>query len=56
MVMGAEETKKFLEKKYKKQLTDAEVLGYKDKLVQFFSLLIEIDRKQFTQKGGEEKQ
>jgi hypothetical protein len=42
---GVEETKKFLEKKYGKQLTEAEAIEQKNKLVQLFSLLIEIDKK-----------
>ena len=37
--------RKFLEKAYGKQLTDEEVLEYKDRLVKFFALLVEIDQK-----------
>ena len=37
--------KKFLEQAYREQLTDEEVLEYKDRLVKFFSLLIEIDQR-----------
>ncbi|GEM_PF-3520819 len=36
---------KFLEKKYGKNLTDEELVTHKNKLVQFVSLLIEIDKK-----------
>ncbi len=35
--------KAFLEQMYGKELTDAEVKEYKDKLVNFFGLLVEID-------------
>jgi len=37
--------KKFLEQAYREQLTDEEVLEYKDRLVKFFALLVEIDQK-----------
>ncbi|GEM_PF-6760295 len=39
----SEKLKSFLEQMYGKELTDAEVKVYKDRLVKFFSLLVEID-------------
>ncbi|KKP92824.1 MAG: hypothetical protein UR98_C0017G0016 [Parcubacteria group bacterium GW2011_GWA1_36_12] len=36
--------KAYFEELYGKKLTEAEVLDYKQKLVRFFSLLIEIDQ------------
>ena len=36
--------KAYFEQLYSKKLTEAEVLEYKQKLVRFFSLLIEIDQ------------
>lgn len=39
----SEKLKAFLEQMYGKKLTDAEVKEYKDRLVNFFSLLVEID-------------
>jgi len=38
-----EKLKNFLEPLYGKELPDAEVKEYKDRLVKFFSLLVEID-------------
>jgi len=38
-------TTKFLEQSYGKKFSEAETLDYKEKLIQFFSLLIEIDQK-----------
>jgi hypothetical protein len=38
-------TKKFFEQTYDKQLTAEETLEYKEHLVKFFSLLIEIDQR-----------
>jgi len=35
----------FFEQAYGKKLSDAEALEYKDRLVKFFSLLIEIDQR-----------
>jgi len=37
--------RKFLEQSYSKKLADKEVVDYKDRLVKFFSLLIEIDQR-----------
>ena len=37
--------RKFFENKYGKKLTGGEVVEYKDRLVKFFSLLIEIDQR-----------
>lgn len=37
--------KDFLEQMYGKKLSDDEVKKYKDRLVKFFSLLIEIDQR-----------
>lgn len=37
--------KNFFEQKAGKKLTDIEAVEYKSKLVQFFSLLVEIDQK-----------
>lgn len=48
-----EKLRAYFEKAYKKELTEAEVLEYEQKLVSFFSLLIEIDQKQ--KKAGDEK-
>jgi hypothetical protein len=36
---------KFFEQTYSKQLADEEVVEYKNRLVKFFSLLIEIDQR-----------
>ena len=44
------ETKLAFEKLYNKKLTNSEALEYKSRLVQFFSLLIEIDQR--NKKGG----
>ena len=41
---GNGELKTFFEQAYGKQLADEEVSEYKDRLVRFFSLLIEIDQ------------
>lgn len=38
-----EKLKAFLEQMYGKKLTDAEVVEYKNRLVKFFGLLVEID-------------
>lgn len=38
-----EKLKAFLEQMYGKELTDAEVKEYKERLVKFFGLLVEID-------------
>lgn len=46
-----EKLKAYFEKLYEKELTEAEVLEYKQKLVSFFSILIEIDQKN-KRKGG----
>jgi hypothetical protein len=46
MTEGATETKKFLEQAYGKQLSDVELMEYKNKIIQLFSLLIEIDKQQ----------
>jgi len=35
----------FLEKEYGRNLTEKEFLEYKNRLVKFFSLLMEVDRK-----------
>ena len=48
------ETKEFFEKLYNKKLTDAEVLEYKTRLVQFFSLLIEIDQHNKRKEGNKQ--
>lgn len=42
--------KNFLEQKSGKKITDVEVVKYKNNLVQFFSLLVEIDQ-QIKRKG-----
>jgi len=36
---------RFFEQTYDKRLTDEELLEYKDRLIKFFALLIEIDQK-----------
>ena len=36
---------RFFEQAYDKRLTDEELLEYKDRLVKFFALLIEIDQR-----------
>lgn len=40
-----ERLKAYFEELYGKELTEAEVLEYKQKLVRFFSLLMEIDQR-----------
>lgn len=40
-----ERLKAFLEQMYGKELTDAELKEYKDRLVKLFSLLVEIDQR-----------
>lgn len=49
-----EPTYKFLYEKYENQLSVSDALDYKSKLVQFFSLLIEIDQKN-KKKSNESK-
>lgn len=44
-IVGNQNLKNYFEKQYGKQLTDTEVVEYKDRLVKFFSLLIEIDQR-----------
>lgn len=44
-VVGNQKLGEYLEKAYGKQLADEEVVEYKDRLVKFFSLIIEIDQK-----------
>ena len=46
--------KLFFEQAYGKKLTNKEVLEYKDRLINFFSLLIEIDQRN-TRKSNEDK-
>ena len=46
--------KNYFEQAYGKKLTDEEVLEYKDRLVKFFSLLIEIDQRN-KRKSNENK-
>lgn len=41
-----EKLRAYFEQKYGRKLSEAEILGYKNKLIQFFSLLIEIDQQQ----------
>jgi hypothetical protein len=48
--------KNFLEETYANQLTDDEFWEHKNKLVQFFSLLMEIDKKQKQKSAKEVKQ
>jgi len=43
--IGNQKTRAYFEKAYGKKLADEEVLEYKDRLVKFFSLLIEIDQR-----------
>ncbi len=38
-------TRQFFEEMYSKELTDDEVREYKDRIVKFFGLLVEIDMK-----------
>jgi len=45
--------KTHLEQSYGKPLLDAEYKEYKDRLVKFFSLLMEIDRQQKKKKAHE---
>lgn len=40
-----QKVKTYFEQAYGKQLTEAEVLAYKDRLVKFFDLLIQIDQR-----------
>ncbi len=40
-----EKLKEFLEQMYGKELTDEEVKEYKDRIVKFFGLLVEIDQR-----------
>ena len=40
---NSQSIKKFLEQAYGKELSDTEVEEYKDRLIKFFSLLVEID-------------
>lgn len=42
-ISKSEKLKVFLEQMYGKELKDKEVKEYKDRLVKFFSLLVEID-------------
>jgi hypothetical protein len=42
---GNQKLKTYFEKAYGKKLSDEEVLEYKDRLVKFLSLLIEIDQR-----------
>ncbi len=46
--------KLFFEQAYGKKLTNKEVLEYKDRLINFFSLLIEIDQRN-TRKSNEDQ-
>ena len=48
-----EKLKAYFEELYGKKLTEAEVLEYKQKLVRFFSLLIEIDQQNKKGKEGD---
>ena len=41
----SDKTKDYLEKNYGKKLAESEALDYKNRLVKFFSLLIEIDQR-----------
>lgn len=45
MFQANSKLKSFLEQMYGKELTDAEVKEYKDRLVKFFGLLVEIDQR-----------
>jgi len=45
MTAGIDPTKKFFEQVSGKQLTDAEISEYKNKLVKLFSILIKIDQR-----------
>lgn len=47
--------KNYLEQAYGKKLTDEEVLEYKNRLVKFFSLLAEIDRRENVTKTYDSK-
>lgn len=40
-----EKTRQFLEEAYGRKLSDQEVVEYKERLVKFFALLMEIDQK-----------
>ena len=41
---GKKRLREFLEQSYGRKLSESELLEYKDRLVKFFSLLIEIDQ------------
>ena len=45
--------KNYFDQTYGKQLADREMLEYKDRLIKFFSLLIEIDRRKNVTKTYE---
>lgn len=45
----------FFEAKYKKKLSEDEATDYKNKLIQFFKLLIAIDQKQKQKDKNENK-
>lgn len=47
--------KTYLEQDDGKRLADKDVLEYKDRLIKFFSLLIEIDRKENVTKTYEKR-
>jgi len=48
------QTTAFLEKTYGKQITDPEAIEYKERLVKFFALLMEIDQRN-KKKNNENK-
>jgi len=48
------QTTAFLEKTYGKQITDQEAIEYKERLVKFFALLMEIDQKNKRKEGKNE--
>ena len=50
-----QKVKTYFEQAYGRELADEEVVEYKNRLVQFFSLLIEIDQKQ-KKEGGKNEQ
>ena len=54
MANVSDKTRQFFEQMYGKTLTDAELLEYKNRLVKFFSLLIEIDRRENVTKTYDE--
>lgn len=50
------EAKLAFEKLYNKKLTDSEVLEYKTRLIQFFSILIDIDQRNKRERSKNEQQ